>query len=85
MSNQPLKPLEHTKKESTLEHENLYKIALNKQYLDVKGWKLKVEMVLNMTNKEIQKKNAKMIELVCSKYLSSICFKFYVVNTFLLC
>lgn len=60
-----MESLENTKKESTLEYENFYKTVLKKQCLDVQRWKLKVEMVLSMKNKEIQKMNEKRIEMVC--------------------
>lgn len=83
MSNQPVEPLKKTQKDSYLEYENFYITALKKQHLDVERWKLKVKMVLNMKNKEVQKMNAKKIELVCLKYLSSIFTKHCILYTFL--
>lgn len=71
MNNQPLQRLENIKKQIYLEHENLYGNALKKQYYEVERWQIQVETISNMRNKEIQKKNEQIIELVCSKYLST--------------
>jgi len=49
-----------------LEKNLFYKNSLKKQYMEVEHWKMRIEMILNLKKREIQKLNEQMIEKVCS-------------------
>lgn len=65
--------LENKKEQiNILERNTFYKNSLKKQYVEIEQWKMRIEMISNAKNKEMQKLNERMIEKVC-KY----CYCYY--------
>lgn len=47
-----------------IKQENVYINTLKKQYFELKMWKMRIEIISNMKNKEIQKRDKQIIEMV---------------------
>lgn len=66
-----------------LEQENVYKNSSKEQYLELEHWKLKIEMISNMKNKETQKKNDQLIEMVCILYIGTFIYWVVIIGPYL--
>jgi len=58
--------LENKNNITYLEQNIFGKHFLKKQYAEIEYWKMKIEMISNVKNKEIHKLNEHMIKKVCS-------------------
>lgn len=60
---------ENEKNTIHLEQEKVYENSLKKQYFEIELWKMRIEMISNMKNKQIQIRNDRITEMVCFIFL----------------
>lgn len=46
--------------------EDVYKNSLKEQCFEIELWEMRINMISNLRNKELQNRNEKIIEMVCS-------------------
>lgn len=67
MENQQNK-LQNNQQKVYLEQFNTYKDSLKNQHFEVELWKMRIEIISNMKNKEMQLLSEQIIEMVCSTH-----------------
>lgn len=61
--------LENEKNTIYLEQKKVYENTLKKQCFEIELWKMRIEMISNMKNKQIQILNDRITEMVCFIFL----------------
>lgn len=68
---------ESIKNQINTEQVNVYRNKLKEQYFEVKKWKMRVDMISSLREKEIEMKDRKIIEMVCFYKLYLLLFYKY--------
>lgn len=68
---------ESIKNQINTEQVNVYRNKLKEQYFEVKKWKMRVDMISSLREKEIEMKDRKIIEMVCFYELYLLLFYKY--------